>query len=1305
MVASSEQRSMPGLHLHRPHRCLTGKDGGNARFVQCGLNQGGSSEADTQESLWKTYRGRLRKLILANPPLLLLIIGCLPLFLVLVPTASSLNSYSAPTTPLDDAAEFEKPASSIAANAAAAANDQIDADVQNAPHLPERHHHTSRTPASRRGDVVSHRDKAFQTTRRPQRTTGRRSTTREEEKEEEIIRTTGSNLRRDSPSPPGKNLTELEHVPGKKLTSPWTRGPSQALTGPKGRRLVRRVVRKRRRTTPELASNTPTEAPVSHLGTTAVAAAGSLEDRKTDETQEPGKHLQGISFAKAPAPSGRIETSGTSATPSTSKGSSLSIAQASEALSGAKGQRQSDVSARSSEATVGVPTNETCDDSSRCRVPSYNEGFGSLNGMTREKPGAFQHSSELTGDVTSPSRTRESNDELTETAATYSIAPGLLDWLFDHGANNGLSEKETDAKKEGIFRYEIDHPANHQTNTSDNRSGQSSRVSAMGAGFSATAESHKVTPENSKNWSSEFPNHITGVDTATTSSSHQIATDSALRAETFRKVLNGGNVTSLITTSSPSKTPVEASSGRYRGLRTVKAVEDNVSLSHVRRNEHSVTASKDVHSKGNRFSGSVDDELFPSSREDDTEGGNARSGSEGHVVVDEGSSEEDYDDDYDDDYENEYDDEEDGDDEGFAGPTGKPGGQDALMRKGSFPTLGPRQGLVSEPEGRTHIDNKTRAPVVAVHKNLTFGSHTASVTGGENKTQRKVGGAATSHDVDFSTDDDSLRPVRGASGSRTSLRLDQSAAKGISARSTEFVQAMIETNLTGGTTPVAGGSSGIDKLQTTFAVERRAGSSTKQSRVGDAEVNASGSSVETATAEGHAPAKEHTQEPPHIIRNNTESHNLSEPTKVGSTAKASWNTISASASSDRGGDAISGLTSSIRTSSTMNLSSTTPLSHLGDIQNASVVSGVPKTELSITSTTKTSTRRRLRLETTLHNTVPVVLELTSPTGTVSSKAQGHTLPKKLNIMCSIGATYPGPYPVDLCDKILIKDAVAFDQVRIKFTVRSYDAFLALKAQQVQRGSFKIVGLMTWRNIEQFRLLNPSSDAFVEKVERLLLRINLDGLCMDLAGVTRGNIMAYRHILRDMRVRLMDTKFLCSLFDYNVLYKASFQDLLSLLRVFNTTVIHQSVQSISNMETSVPNALRHLTRRKYSLTAALELAMEIRGTSHHRGVCWTLTPWGMEYRLLLPTEATGVGVLARFVRSAVSGSDLCTTYRKLPRSFDNMTATWYFVNDTKWIAYDDRNSLEQKVISTQKGCVVSVRHVRHNCRRAVGRRAL
>ncbi|KAK8785910.1 hypothetical protein V5799_007718 [Amblyomma americanum] len=115
-----------------------------------------------------------------------------------------------------------------------------------------------------------------------------------------------------------------------------------------------------------------------------------------------------------------------------------------------------------------------------------------------------------------------------------------------------------------------------------------------------------------------------------------------------------------------------------------------------------------------------------------------------------------------------------------------------------------------------------------------------------------------------------------------------------------------------------------------------------------------------------------------------------------------------------------------------------------------------------------------------------------------------------------------------------------------------------------------------------------------------------------------------------------------------------------------------------METSVPNALRHLTRRKYSLSAALELGMEVRGTSHHRSVCWTLTPWGMEYRLLLPTEATGVGVLARFVRSAVTGADLCTVYGMAPRFFDNLTASWYLVNDTKWIAYDDQKSLEKKV---------------------------
>ncbi|KAH9376582.1 hypothetical protein HPB48_002535 [Haemaphysalis longicornis] len=241
-----------------------------------------------------------------------------------------------------------------------------------------------------------------------------------------------------------------------------------------------------------------------------------------------------------------------------------------------------------------------------------------------------------------------------------------------------------------------------------------------------------------------------------------------------------------------------------------------------------------------------------------------------------------------------------------------------------------------------------------------------------------------------------------------------------------------------------------------------------------------------------------------------------------------------------------------------------------DTAETSAVFTSSSAETPRTSSAGTSRRKRIKFETTGQDTVPHVVGLTSPAANVKVKAS--------------------------------------------------DAFLSLKALQYGH-SFKIAGLLTWRNIEQFRLQEPSSDALVDKVRRLLLRINFDGLCVDLAGVTRGNIMAYRHILRD---------------------------------------------------------------------AALEFAMEVRGPSHHRSVCWTLTPWGMEYRLLLPTEATGVGVLARFVRSAVPGSDclcalrlnnvlqLCSVYKNTPRSYDNLTASWYLVNDTKWVAYDDYQSLRIKV---------------------------
>ncbi|KAG0413835.1 hypothetical protein HPB47_009020 [Ixodes persulcatus] len=209
-----------------------------------------------------------------------------------------------------------------------------------------------------------------------------------------------------------------------------------------------------------------------------------------------------------------------------------------------------------------------------------------------------------------------------------------------------------------------------------------------------------------------------------------------------------------------------------------------------------------------------------------------------------------------------------------------------------------------------------------------------------------------------------------------------------------------------------------------------------------------------------------------------------------------------------------------------------------------------------------------------------VLKLTPPpnlNGTINFKAKGHTLPAALTIYCSVGATYAGPFPVGLCDRIILKDAVGFDKKNTRFIVRTYDAFMSLKRLQT-KSNFKIMGLLTRRKIEQFRLQESSNDAFVEKVEGLLLRINFDGLCLDLAAVTRLNHLEYRHILKN---------------------------------------------------------------------AAMDLAMEVRGSSKHRSVCWTLAARGMEYRLLVPKEANTVGVLARFVRKPVDSSDvhdLLTDYR-------------------------------------------------------------
>ncbi|XP_075539677.1 uncharacterized protein LOC142574499 [Dermacentor variabilis] len=1214
----------------------------------------------------------------------------------------AVSSHSAQLTPLSDAAEFDKPASSGAANAAskttrappaaaaAAQNDEVEAaaeaatmaDLQHAPQSPERRHpHVTKRKPARRTDGATHHEQRRRTTRRRHRaiegnpTTRRHRTTQEEEEEgEKEMPATTPKRRRESSSPADEKLAKPESELGRKQVASRTQGPLQELTGPKGRRLARRVVRKRRKTTP-LAGNTSSAVSASPmvLETTMVNADDGLEDRKLDEAQELAERLWGIIAETVATHSGRIGmASRTSAAYILPRRSSHVYSQATEAVGDIEGRRRLDMLAPNfggnSAATYGLPTNETCVSPSHCRAPSYNDGSGSrrapLDDVETEEPRTFQHHAELTRDSTPPRRTQGkawAQNRPTKPTVMSSGALDLLDWLFGHGVNNGLSNTESAGKKE----FKTESSSGSAAKTSDDWSDQSSRFSTAGAGPSLAAKSRELTSKSFKNRSYKMSDRIIGVETAATSSSHKIATNSELETATFQNILNRSDASSLSSTSSPSQTPLEAFSDMSSELRTGKVSEGTVPLSYLPPNEPLATASREIQPNGNKFSASVG-KPFQFSTESDAEGENADPSLKGSILADEGSSE----DGYDDGYEEDEEDEEDNDDNDE---------QDALIKKGLLPTFGRRQGLLSGPERRKYSDNQTRTPFSASDKNLVSRSHLVSSTEHENKEpSRNFGGATQKHGSDVGSEDGGHRhsTVRGTSGSIRNLRLNPPAPNDVSGRSSAPAQVTTE-NFTDGRTAVASSSPDSDELPTTSFAEERMGSPTKQSGIRDAE--ARGSPVQTAATEGYTPSYEPSEEVPRLVYN-SESHNSTEPTNAAAPTKASGNmaSVNATTSSEHGGTASGGAVSRNHTGSTVNLRSTPPLSHLGEIPNASVVPEVLKTELSKELTTKASTRRRLRFETTQHNSAPDVLELTSSTGTVSSKAQGHTLPEKLHIMCSIGATYPGPYPVELCDKIMIKDAVSFDQVRIKFTVRSYDAFLALKAQQVKRPSFKIVGLMTWRNIEQFRLLNPSSDAFVGKVERLLLRINLDGLCMDLAGVSRGNIMAYRHILRDMRVRLMDTKFLCSLFDYNVLYKASFQDLLSLLRVLNTTVIYQSVQSISNMETSVPNALRHLTRRKYSLSAALELAMEIRGTSRHRGVCWTLTPWGMEYRLLLPNEATGVGVLARFVRTAVSGSDLCTTYRKLPRTYDNMTATWYLVNNTKWVAYDDRNSLEQKV---------------------------
>ncbi|XP_064459985.1 mucin-3A-like [Ornithodoros turicata] len=312
-------------------------------------------------------------------------------------------------------------------------------------------------------------------------------------------------------------------------------------------------------------------------------------------------------------------------------------------------------------------------------------------------------------------------------------------------------------------------------------------------------------------------------------------------------------------------------------------------------------------------------------------------------------------------------------------------------------------------------------------------------------------------------------------------------------------------------------------------------------------------------------------------------------------------------------------------------------------------------------------------ERTLVTAIPVEL---TPQGHTSFKPQGRALPQAPSLFCTLPSTYKGPYPVHLCDRILIKDLILFDQRHVKLSVRSYDVHLSLKRLR-ESVSFKILGLLASNTIEAFRMQNPSRDNFVDALERLLLRITLDGLCFDLDAVTRASLADYRHILKDIRVKLYD-KLLCTVFSYMARVKLPSKHLISLLRLFNTSIIHQDYRLISPMEATVPNPLRRNESTKFSLTAALRMSVEIRGPSRRKSICLPLSLRGTQYDLLLPKESRDIGAIARFVKTPVSADAICTRYKHWPRVYDNATGSWYISEGTKWIGFDDAASLKRKV---------------------------
>ncbi|KAK8785911.1 hypothetical protein V5799_007719 [Amblyomma americanum] len=1030
------------------------------------------------------------------------------------------SSYIAASTPFG-AAEFENPPSSATPSATlsaprvppAAANEDEAVDAAEHQNAPQSFGHRGGVTMkpSHKPRAASHHDHRRYFT--PQEAQGERP------KRPQHRQWT-------NPAPAKRATREPEPEPQR--SSLRTGGPFEllpGLTGPKGRRLARRLVRKRRTTTTAV-SREPSATSTDSTGDERPEVSNHDQDaREQDESHKLAEHVWEI-IARTPiVPPGRTEGARrTSLTPTLSGRQSPKRLRNPEELGSV---------AENTTAYI-VPTNESCYNSSRCRSSSHDSGGGSreARGSDVMEPAAatLLRSPEPFFDSTGTgksSRKAGIDGEPTQTVEAYTTTADLLDWLFAHGINNMWSGKVPSESEHGAQpRVSEDTQTTHSVNTeahTGDRTPQHLPV-AMTSGVEsltdiASPESARSSPDRFVRVSErlfdtktactppdvhsavntfdvesfrKFPNRAAAGESASSNEDHISIPHSRLylsdMASTF--TLSDGLSSSLTPPAALSRSKESFKKPGVAEPAENAVPRPNSPSSH----EFPLEANNETHANDGKLSGFTGEPLSLSTK---PESGNENADLNSGGAIDLGGNESD---DGDDDDSEDDDDDDDGDADNTSGNSSK---KDAWPRSGLFHSFTRSQGILSgTPRRNYRNDDKNVAgfnrPFAATFEKEakveahmpTPGNEGSAAIDKSSEPSPKLEDVLREHDVDSNVKNGTLEPTTILAEVTRIVDLHSVPPASINLSGQSSTDGQVEiTSATSGQT--ATGESAEASYDTAQPSSADLNSSPEQSDDRDRQLR-SGSSPEAAMTQGTTVQSE--REPVPELKAKAENFKPSTVSEVASTTVTE--TVGTTFSdgientTQKGSERDAHFTSSSYSGS-MNHS----LSSLSESENISVVPASSRTEQTEKTSSEASTRRR-KFETTRHDTAPDIVDLTSPTGTISYKA--------------------------------------------------LDAFLALKAQQMGR-RFKIVGLMTWRNIEQFRLVNPSSDSFVEKVERLLLRINFDGLCMDLAGVTRGNILAYRHILRDMRVKLMDTKFLCSLFDYNVLYKASFQDLLSLLR--------------------------------------------------------------------------------------------------------------------------------------------------------------